>query len=83
MLVLFKYKIANKKGIITKYVKQVYNIDIYGDVINIGGNGEKGYRMYFWPEGDLSNEVITEKLTNDVSIGHEIDTDRALIYKIS
>jgi len=83
MLVLYKYKLKNKKGQFNgKYFKQVYSVDIYGDEIKIGGNGELGRKLYFWPEGDLSGCVMTNKTIADVTIGHEIETENFTIYKI-
>ena len=83
MLVLYKYKLKNKKGQFNgKYLKQVYSVDIYGDEIKIGGTGELGRNLYFWPEGDLSNCVMTDKTISQVTIGHEIETEDFTIYKI-
>jgi len=83
MLVLYKYKLRNKKGQLNgKYLKQVYSVDIYGDKIKINGAGEVGHQLYFWPEGNLSGAVMTDKTIYEAMIGHEIDKDNFTIYKI-
>lgn len=83
MLVLYKYKLRNKKGQLNgNHSKQVYSVDIYGDEIKIGGAGELGKRLYFWPEGNLANTVMTNKTIAEVMIGHEIETEHFTIYKI-
>lgn len=83
MLVLYKYKLRNRKGQLNgKHLKQVYSVDIHGDKIKIGGAGETGHNLYFWPEGNLSGTCMTDKTIAEVMIGHEVESDNFTIYKI-
>lgn len=82
MLLLYKYQKTNKKGRVTGFIKQVYAVDFESSV-KIGGLGEPGKKLHFWPEGGSAYTVITDKdIETLLKIG-EIEFCYGTIYKIT
>lgn len=82
MILLYNYAKRNKKGNITGYIKQVYAVNFDEKVI-IGGMSETGYTLLFYPEGNRSNSVITEKTIETLRKIGEYDTDEYSIYLLN
>lgn len=73
-LVLFHYhKVKGPR------IKQVYFINTENE-IKVGNT--TGYQLYFYPEGNISNSVITKKDAELIFLGDEIKIYNADLYPL-
>lgn len=65
----------------TRKIKQVYTVD-EANVEPIGGAGENGYPLIFYPEGRKSSIFISQSQLDSVKLGRPIEGHQCMIYPL-